>query len=122
MTTQTSANAAQKLTNGRAAAALLAAGIGCGFLGVIVFLSEVIGPVGTALNWMNPVGPLSGKVISTIVVFLVELGWAALRVEKQRRQLQPHHADRVRAVGRGHHRNLPAVLAPLRLVVPLPLN
>ena len=67
MATQTSA--VTKLPNGRAAAALLAGGIGCGFLGVIVFLSEVIAPVGTALNWMNPVGPLSGKVIVTIVVF-----------------------------------------------------
>jgi uncharacterized membrane protein YfcA len=76
MATQTSANAAQKLTNGRAAAALLAGGIGCGFLGVIVFLSEVVAPIGTALNWINPVGPLSGKVITTIVVFLAS--WVGL--------------------------------------------
>jgi hypothetical protein len=76
MATQTSAKTTPKLTNGRAAAALLAGGIGCGFLGVIVFLSEVVAPVGTALNWMNPVGPLSGKVITTIVVFL--LSWVGL--------------------------------------------
>ena len=75
MATQTS-TAIQKLPNGRAAAALLAGGIGCGFLGVIVFLSEVVAPIGTALNWLNPVGPLSGKVIVTIAVFLVS--WIGL--------------------------------------------
>lgn len=76
MATQTSTNAVQKLPNGRAAAALLAAGIGSGFLGVIVLLSELSAPFGTALNWINPVGPLSGKVITTIVVFFAS--WIGL--------------------------------------------
>lgn len=68
MATQTPA-VEKTLTNGRAAAALLAGGIGCAVLGAIVLLSEISDPIGKALNWMNPVGPLSGKVILTIVVF-----------------------------------------------------
>ena len=76
MATQTSATVAKQLPNGRAAAALLAGGIGCAFLGVIVYLSEAIAPIGNALNWYNPVGPLSGKVILTIAVFFAS--WIAL--------------------------------------------
>ncbi|CAG0937670.1 hypothetical protein TFLX_06619 [Thermoflexales bacterium] len=76
MATQTPNQAVQKLPNGRAAAALLAAGIGAGFLGVIVLLSEISAAVGAALNWINPVGPLSGKVITTIVVFFAS--WIGL--------------------------------------------
>jgi hypothetical protein len=68
MATQTSP-VEKTLTNGRAAAAILAGGIGTAVLGVIVLLSELSTPIANALNWMNPVGPLSGKVFLTIVLF-----------------------------------------------------
>lgn len=76
MATQTPAATQTELPNGRAAAALLAGSIGIGFLGLIVFLSEISAPIGNALNWINPVGPLSGKVFTTIIVFF--LSWLGL--------------------------------------------
>ena len=59
------------LTNGPAAAAILAAGIGSLALGLFVILAEAISSVKNALNFYNPVGPLSGKTIVAIVVWLV---------------------------------------------------
>ena len=53
------------LTNGPAAAALLAVGMGSLALGLCVILSEAIKSVNKALNFYDPVGPLSGKTIST---------------------------------------------------------
>jgi len=57
--------------NGLAAATLLAGGFGAFFMGLITLLSEVIKAVGPALNWITPVGPLSGKTITTVVVWLI---------------------------------------------------
>ncbi len=59
----------KELPNGPAAAALLAGGIGAAIFGLITFFSEVVAPFGTALNWYNPVGPLSGKSILGTVAF-----------------------------------------------------
>ena len=64
------------LTNGSAAAALFAAGIGSLALGLFVTLGEAIKSVGDALNFYGPVGPLSGKTIMAIAVWLV--AWALL--------------------------------------------
>jgi len=65
-----------QLTNGRAAAAVVAGGIGCLAMGLFSTLSEVSGAVGRALNFYNPVGNLSGKTLVTVVVWLV--CWALL--------------------------------------------
>jgi hypothetical protein len=62
--------------NGPAAAAILAACIGSAWLGLIIPLSEAIAPLKNALNWYNPVGPLSGKTTTTVLAYLI--AWAAL--------------------------------------------
>jgi hypothetical protein len=68
--------ATTELPNGPAAAALLAGGIGAATFGVITLFSEIVAPFGNALNWINPVGPLSGKSILGTVAFFGS--WAVL--------------------------------------------
>jgi hypothetical protein len=62
--------------NGPAAAALLAGGLGSAIFGLIVLFSEVNESFGQALNWYNPVGPLSGK--STLGILAFFLSWIVL--------------------------------------------
>jgi hypothetical protein len=65
-----------RVATGEAAAAFLAGGIGCFVLGVLVTLTAMPALVDlkNALNWNNPVGPLSGKTGVAIIAFL--LSWA----------------------------------------------
>ncbi len=70
-------NPATEPHDGKAAAALLAAGIGSFSLGVMTSLSEGIHAVENALNFYNPVGALTGKTIIAILVWLVS--WAILK-------------------------------------------
>jgi hypothetical protein len=65
-----------RVATGEAAAAFLAGGIGCFVLGLIVTLTEMPALVDlkNALNWNNPVGPLSGKTGVAVIAFLVS--WA----------------------------------------------
>lgn len=66
----------KELTNGAASAALLAGGIGSAIFGLITLFSEVSTPFGNSLNWVKPVGPLSGKsILGTLSFFAV---WAVL--------------------------------------------
>jgi len=69
-------NQATEQPNGLAAAALLAAGIGCFVMGLITSLSEAIKAFGDALNWYNPVGALTGKTLIAILAWGV--AWAIL--------------------------------------------
>ncbi len=62
--------------NGPAAAALLAGGIATVVYGIIIILSEGIPAIGTALNWYNPAGPLSGKTSLAVILWLIL--WAIL--------------------------------------------
>jgi hypothetical protein len=62
--------------NGPAAAAILAAGIGCFALGVLVIVSEAIPMFKSALTLYGPVGPLSGKTIAQVAIYFV--AWAGL--------------------------------------------
>ena len=64
------------VATGEAAAAFLAGGIGCFVLGLLVTLTEMPALVDlkNALNWSDPVGPLSGKTGVAILAFLVS--WA----------------------------------------------
>jgi hypothetical protein len=62
--------------NGAAAAAILAAGIGCGALGVLAFSADASGAFGRLLNIYNPTGTLSGVSTGAIIVWLV--AWLAL--------------------------------------------
>lgn len=59
------------LPNGPVAAALLAGGIGAAALGIITTLSEASASIASALNWYNPVGPLSGKTTLSVVIYFV---------------------------------------------------
>lgn len=62
--------------NGPVAAALLGGGIGSAIFGLITLFSELSESFATALNWYNPVGPLSGKSILGIAAFFI--AWAVL--------------------------------------------
>ena len=64
------------LKNGKAAAALLAGGIGALMIGLTTTLGESVAAIGKALNWYSPVGPLSGKTTLSVIIWLVV--WAAL--------------------------------------------
>ena len=64
--------------NGPSAAAILASGVGCLVLGLMTTLAAAVVPINNALKFVGPVGPLSGKTVVTIVVWLVV--WAALHV------------------------------------------
>lgn len=64
------------LPNGPAAAALLAGGIGSAVLGIVTILAEASEGVANALRWSTAVGPLSGKVGVTVILYLI--AWAIL--------------------------------------------
>lgn len=64
------------LTNGPAAAAILASGIGCLALGLLTTVAQAFAPVKGALNFYDPTGPMSGKTILATAVWLV--AWAVL--------------------------------------------
>ena len=72
-------------TNGPAAAALLAAGIGSLALGLFVILAEASNSVKNALNFYNPVGPLSGKTTVAIVIWI--LSWMILHSSWKNKQV-----------------------------------
>ncbi len=74
--------------NGPAAAAILAAGIGCGALGVLAFAADASSAFGRLLNIYNPTGTLSGVSTGAIIVWLV--AWLAL-----------HHLWRIRTIALG---------------------
>lgn len=66
-------------TDGPAAAAMLAAGIGIFVLGLLIVLSEVSVPIHDFLEWWDfgqGVGPLAGK--TTVAVIVWAVSWAIL--------------------------------------------
>ena len=69
-------NQQSEANNGPIAAAMLAAGIGSFVLGLMICLAQGSKAIAGILNFYNPVGPLSGKTIVAIVVWLV--CWAIL--------------------------------------------
>jgi hypothetical protein len=76
---------ADKMTNGRGAAAVLAAGIGSFVLAALALAGDASRPISAALNIWNPTGPLSGV---TSVAILVWLGiWLLLSRRWARRDV-----------------------------------
>ena len=67
------------------AAVLLAAGIGCFAMGIVTTLSESLKPIANILNLYKPTGPLSGKSLTAIVVWLA--AWAVLGRAAQGKQI-----------------------------------
>lgn len=61
---------------GPAAAAVMSAGIGTFFIGLMATLAEAFPGLRNALNWYNPSGPLSGKTGVSVIVWL--LAWIIL--------------------------------------------
>lgn len=70
-------------SNGSIAGAMLAGGIGCFFLGLIISLTEGSKAIGNMLNFYDPVGPLSGKTIVAVVLWLVAWGVLASKWQDQ---------------------------------------
>jgi hypothetical protein len=64
----------QSESNGAIVAAMLAAGIGCLVLGLTTSLAQGSKAIGGLLNFYDPVGPLGGKTIVAVVVWLVAWG------------------------------------------------
>ncbi|MBK5229795.1 MAG: hypothetical protein JJE27_01350 [Thermoleophilia bacterium] len=62
--------------NGPVAAVTLAVGVGSAALGILTTLSEASKSISDALNFVDRVGPLSGKTIVAMFIFLGT--WAGL--------------------------------------------
>jgi hypothetical protein len=62
--------------SGPAAAAILAAGIGCFVMGLVTTLAAANAALSSALAFVKPVGPLSGK--SDIAIASYFIAWLAL--------------------------------------------
>lgn len=73
MSQNQTASAAQEndIPNGRGAAAILAAGVGCAAVGVLALARDAFPPVANALNFYKPSGPLSGVTTVAVVIWLV---------------------------------------------------
>ena len=74
----TSDSKPQILPSGPAWAAILAAGVGCAALGLLVDLAEASRAISNALNFYNPVGDLSGKTILAVIIWVG--AWAVLHL------------------------------------------
>ncbi|HEU4423323.1 MAG TPA: hypothetical protein VFR67_12400 [Pilimelia sp.] len=74
---------APQRSEGPAAAALLAAGIGAFTLGLLTTLAEASTDIREALTFSDDVGPLSGKTIIAVAVWLV--AWLVLQLTAARR-------------------------------------
>lgn len=75
----------KELPNGGAAAALLAAGIGCFTLGVLSVLANVFGPFSDALKLYGLGDDISG--ISTLMILVWLISWLILHQLWKKRQV-----------------------------------
>jgi hypothetical protein len=75
---------------GPIAAAILAGGIGCLALGVLTTLAEANTSFSDWLDWDSDVGPLSGKTIISVIVWLV--AWALLHLIYRNKALETRRA------------------------------
>ena len=69
-------NSHETENSGIAAAAFVAAGIGCGSLGLFTTLAVISEGVKNLLNWWGPAGPLTGKTGLALIVWLI--AWLVL--------------------------------------------
>jgi hypothetical protein len=59
------------IPNGAAAAAILAAGVGCVSVSICAWLGDAVPAIGHAFNWYPPTGPLSGVSASAISIWFI---------------------------------------------------
>ena len=76
--------------NGGVAAAVIAAGIGCATLGLLVVAAAASPQVSQLLNFYSQTGPLSGKAIVSTVVYLV--AWPNLHYRLRDKQVDLYKA------------------------------
>jgi hypothetical protein len=82
--TKETPEAAVEKPEGPIAAAIIAAGIGAAALGLFTTLAEASESFSDWLAWSDDVGPLSGKTILAVAVWLV--AWAILHIVLRKRQ------------------------------------
>lgn len=75
---------------GPVAAAILAGGVGALALGVLTTLAEASPSIKEFLDLYSPVGPLSGKTIGAVLIWLVS--WAVLHVFYRARAVESRKA------------------------------
>jgi len=80
----------QDKPEGPIAAAIIAGGIGAAALGVFTTLAEASTGVKDWMQWSDRVGPLSGKTIMAVLVWLVS--WAVLHVALRSRPYETRRA------------------------------
>ena len=71
-------NSHETENSGVAAAAFVAAGIGCAALGLLTTLAQMNEGVKNLLNWWNPTGPLAGKSGVSVIVWIAV--WIVLHI------------------------------------------
>lgn len=71
---------------GPVAAAVLAAGIGSLTLGILTTLAEASESIKEFLNFYDPVGPLSGKTIGAVAIWL--MAWGILHILYRNRAVE----------------------------------
>jgi hypothetical protein len=80
----------QDKPEGPIAAAIIAGGIGAAALGFFTTLAEVSAGAKKWLQWSDAVGPLSGKVLMAVLVWLV--AWAVLHLTLRTRPYETRRA------------------------------
>src|SRR5215218_199091 len=80
----------QDKPEGPIAAAIIAGGIGAAALGVFTTLAEASEGAKSWLQWSDAVGPLSGKVLMAVLVWLV--AWAVLHLALRNRPYETRRA------------------------------
>ena len=75
---------------GPIAAAIIAGGIGAAALGLFTTLAEASESIRSWLQWSDAVGPLSGKVLMAVLVWLV--AWAVLHLALRNRPYETRRA------------------------------
>lgn len=75
---------------GPVAAAILAAGVGAFTLGLLTTLAEASTTIKDFLAFTDPVGPLSGKTIGAVLVWLV--AWGILHMIYKDKQVESKNA------------------------------
>ena len=83
-------NSHETVNSGIAAAAFVAAGIGCAVLGLLTTLAQISEGVKNLLNWWNPAGPLSGK--SGVAVIIWIASWIVLHMLWKNKQVTVRRA------------------------------